>query len=189
MVILLLITVCSLIFVATEAISHSIRTAYTRPTKTLDANKKNHLPSIISSNSQNIRNVILLQLRKLPEGLKNGLASGLSTIIAKSILQPFDTMKTLQQTSLSNLSPIQAVANIIKTRGILSLWSGTGITIIGSAPATSFYFALYSTTKSNLIKYIFKSPDNMNLLMVAISASIANTFASVIRAPFEVNII
>ena len=57
---------------------------------------------------------------------------------------------------------------------------------MGSAPATSFYFALYSTTKSYLIKYVFKSPDNKNLLMVALSAAIANTFASFVRTPFEV---
>lgn len=130
--------------------------------------------------------LFLIYLRKLPEGIRNGIASGLSTIIAKSLLQPFDTIKTLQQSSSASLSPLKAITNIIKTRGILGLWSGIGITIIGSTPSTSVYFGLYSTTKASLIRHVFKSPDKMNLLIVALSASIANTFASFIRAPFEV---
>lgn len=37
------------------------------------------------------------------EGLKNGLASGLAAAAVKTVLQPFDTMKTVQQFSTSRL--------------------------------------------------------------------------------------
>jgi hypothetical protein len=36
----------------------------------------------------------------LPDGVKNGLASGFAAVCVKAVLQPFDTIKTVQQASL-----------------------------------------------------------------------------------------
>lgn len=116
-------------------------------------------------------------------GLKNGLASGLAAAVVKAILQPFDTIKTVQQGQKGNIGPITAGLSIIKTRGIGGLWSGIGITVIGSSPSVAVYFGVYSSLKKKLTKVF---PPNMKLVAVACSAAIGNTLASVLRVPYEV---
>lgn len=55
----------------------------------------------------------------LAEGLKNTLASGLAAACSKTILAPFDTIKTVQQdvTGGMSLSLIQAVKKICRRDG------------------------------------------------------------------------
>ncbi len=132
---------------------------------------------------QNSHKLFSLTLIKIPDGFKNALASGLSSIIVKSALQPFDTIKTVQQASLTKLSPIDAFMFTIKRKGIQGLWSGITSTVMGSAPSSAVYFGIYSSTKTFLSS---TSDTKVNLFIVAVSAAIANTFASIIRAPFEV---
>jgi solute carrier family 25 S-adenosylmethionine transporter 26 len=63
------------------------------------------------------------------------------------------------------------------------LWSGLGVTIIGSAPSAAVYFGSYSSIKKRLLRVM---PPELKLLTYAISASIGNTAASVFRVPYEV---
>lgn len=120
----------------------------------------------------------------LPDGLKSGIASGLAAIVAKVILQPFDTIKTVQQyQTATNLGPIGTGIDIVKKRGISGLWSGIGVTVIGSSPSVAIYFGVYSSCKKRL-SLMF--PPNMKYVVVALSAMIGNTIASVFRVPYEV---
>jgi hypothetical protein len=84
------------------------------------------------------------------------------------------------------LGPIKAALSVIEKRGVAGLWSGLDVTILGSSPSVAVYFGLYSTCKAHLTKIL---PPNMKLLAVALSASIGNSVASIIRAPYEVNLI
>jgi len=81
---------------------------------------------------------------KVPDGIKNALASALATGIVKTLLQPFDTVKTVQQmqrqacNGIVSASCIEAGCGAIQTRkmiirqsGIGGLWSGIGITVFG----------------------------------------------------------
>lgn len=43
------------------------------------------------------------------DGLKNGLASGLAAAVVKTVLQPFDTMKTVQQFSTTRFVAVRSV--------------------------------------------------------------------------------
>lgn len=119
----------------------------------------------------------------LPDGFKNGIASGLSAVLAKSILQPFDTIKTVQQASSIKLSPISALVQTFKRNGIIGLWSGIDVTVLGAAPSSAVYFGIYSSANT-FLSNIFNP--KLQLFSVAISAAIANSVASFIRAPFEV---
>ena len=120
----------------------------------------------------------------LPDGLKSGIASGLAAIVAKVILQPFDTIKTVQQyQTATNLGPIGTGIDIVKKRGIAGLWSGIGVTVIGSSPSVAIYFGVYSSCKKRL-SLVF--PPHMKYVVVALSAMIGNTIASVFRVPYEV---
>jgi solute carrier family 25 S-adenosylmethionine transporter 26 len=132
---------------------------------------------------QNKKHVIIRPLASLPTGVKNGIASGLAAAVVKAILQPFDTIKTVQQTQKVFMGPLQTAAEILKNRGIAGLWSGLGVTVFGSSPSVALYFGCYSSAKNHLSKVL---PESMNLVAVAVSAAFGNTVASVLRVPYEV---
>ena len=126
-------------------------------------------------------------LRRLPDGIKNGLASGLAAAFVKIILQPIDTIKTVQQATQYGMGPLKAASEVVKTRGVLGLWSGVGITVLGSSPSVAVYFGVYSSVKKCLIGMLRHDASQFtNLLAVAAAASCGNTVASVLRAPYEV---
>ena len=145
-------------------------------------------PMILSQNKvikikQTAHEIRVLKLLNLPDGIKNGIASAASSILVKIILQPFDVCKTVQQASNIKLSPLNALIETINRRGFIGLWSGMGATVLGAAPSSAVYFGMYSSTKAYLSQYM--SP-KLNILTISLSAAIANTLASCIRAPFEV---
>jgi len=126
-------------------------------------------------------------LDKLPDGVKNGMASGLAAAVVKIILQPIDTIKTVQQATKVGMGPIQAVSTVVKRSGIQGLWSGVGITVLGSSPSVALYFGVYSSVKTHLTKLLPPDASQISrLLAVAVAASCGNTVASVLRAPYEV---
>ena len=55
--------------------------------------------------------------------------------------------------------------------------------ILGSAPSGAVYFGVYSSVKTHISQYF--SPQ-YKLVAVAVSAAVGNTFAAVLRAPYEV---
>lgn len=60
-----------------------------------------------------------VRLKNAVEGLKNGLASGLAAACVKTVLQPFDTMKTVQQFSTTRY--VRGRADIRTGGGLFSL--------------------------------------------------------------------
>jgi Mitochondrial carrier protein len=152
------------------------------------------------------------------------MASGLAAAVVKTILQPFDTIKTVQQAGQLKLGPIGATLKVIERSGVKGLWSGIGITgehhsnivcdphpltpiclidfaflyvicarlirglfmvfvVLGSSPSVAVYFGVYSSLKKHLTPLF---PPSCRLIAVALSAAIGNTFASVLRVPYEV---
>ena len=137
----------------------------------------------------NPREVQPLSLRSrlsgmIPAGAKNGLASALASAMVKVTMQPFDTVKTIQQMDNRNLGIFKTTATFVKQRGVAALWSGTGLAVVGSAPAIATYFAIFNAAKVRLTKVM---PPKYRPVAVALSATIANTAASVLRAPYEVS--
>lgn len=123
----------------------------------------------------------------IPDGIKNGIASGLAAAVVKTVLQPMDTIKTVQQANRLGMSPLKAMYGIVKARGLLGLWSGIGITILGSSPSVAVYFGVYSSVKTHLNNHLPHDVSQITkLLAVAAAATCGNTVASVLRAPYEV---
>ncbi len=87
----------------------------------------------------------------LVEGLKNGCASGLAAACAKILLQPFDTLKTLQQASKGSLGMVEAASDLVRRKGPGALYTGLGVTLVGSIPAVSVYFGVYQATKKAML--------------------------------------
>lgn len=119
----------------------------------------------------------------IPDSVRNGVASALSTGVVKGVLQPFDTIKTIQQLQKVKLNAVDTCIEIVKSKGVAGLWSGVGVTIIGSAPSAACYYSIYSSAKRHLTPLF---PPQLRLLAVALAAVIGNTIASVLRAPYEV---
>ena len=120
----------------------------------------------------------------IPNSVKNGMASGMAAAVVKTILQPFDTIKTMMQAQRGRITPIMAFRDVVQTRGLTGLWSGLGITIVGSAPSVAIYFGCYSSFKQH-IGQALPQPE-YKLVVVALSAMCGNTIASVFRVPYEV---
>lgn len=149
-------------------------------------NKFQHVPSsILAELHVHNNNTIPLHLPFgwMSDGVKNAIASGLAAAIVKTILQPFDTIKTIQQHQKIRMNPIQATAFVVRNRGIGGLWSGMGITVIGSSPSVAVYFGIYSSLKKVFVRIL---PPNCKLLGVGMAATCGNTLASFLRVPYEV---
>ena len=149
-------------------------------------------PSVQNKNTEELYKIIATSSNKseaaerwgwLPNGFRNGMASGMAAAVVKSCLQPFDTVKTVQQAQMNRITPLGAMREVISTRGVRGLWSGIGITILGSTPSVALYFGVYSSTKARLTQQF--SPE-YKMVAVALSALIGNTIASIARVPYEV---
>jgi hypothetical protein len=92
------------------------------------------------------------------EGLKNSMASALASACAKSLLQPFDTIKTVQQHARSDISIgfLEAGRMVMEREGgsgFLGLYAGLAVAALGSAPSIGLYYGIYSYCKRKLIPY------------------------------------
>jgi len=146
---------------------------------------------------------------KYMEGFKHSLASGLAAALSKTLLAPFDTIKTMQQqdqhyyhsSSHTAIQSFWQVCREIQKRpqGFLELYSGLTVSAIGAMPSVGIYFGVYSISKQTLGPYLqqlFSSSTNntttsntntwISTCTVALSAAIGNTVASFSRVPYEV---
>eukprot|EP01040_Poterioochromonas_malhamensis_P011657 gene11657-12720_t len=123
-------------------------------------------------------------LKWIPDGMKNALSSGVATVLVKSILQPLDTIKTMQQIQEGQRKTLIATAReILLSRGVKGLWSGTLISALGSAPAAAVYYGVFSAVKRRLTPVL---PLQYRFIAIASAATVSNTIASVFRVPYEV---
>lgn len=90
-------------------------------------------PSPPKSPTRRIREAVSSELWLA--GLKNGCASGLATMCCKTALQPFDTLKTLQQASKAKVGLLGTSSQLVRAHGIFALYRGLGVSLVGSVPA------------------------------------------------------
>lgn len=169
--------------VISTTLQSSIATKNSKKENRRHGNKQSVITASDSSKVSEFSTNNSRRLKWLPDGIKNGVASGLAAVVVKTILQPFDTIKTVQQFQSIKIGPIATGMHIINTRGIVGLWSGMLVTAIGSTPSVAVYFGCYSSCKKKLTTLF---PTNMKLVAVALSAAIGNTVASVLRVPYEI---
>ncbi|KAL7554466.1 hypothetical protein ACHAWF_017912 [Thalassiosira exigua] len=139
------------------------------------------------------------------EGLKNTLASGLAAACSKTILAPFDTLKTVQQhvEGGKSLGLLEAGRSVVaRPGGVLNLYAGLAVSALGSMPSVGLYFGVYSYCKRTLGPRLKQrlgsgreahdgrgamcSDGALQTLSIACSAAIGNTVASFSRVPYEV---
>jgi hypothetical protein len=127
------------------------------------------------------------------KALKNGCASGLAAACAKTALQPFDAIKTIQQGTTVQLNMVEAANKLFERSGFLALYSGLFVSIIGSMPSVFVYFAVYQLMKERLMKKWGRGRGDSgeesfsgkcNAILFA--AAIGNFVASFLRPPYEI---
>ena len=93
-------------------------------------------------------------------GIKSSAASALAAGCSKTLLAPFDTIKTMQQQAIAQssasgatkgLSLLQA-AKLVCSRpgGFLELYAGLGVAVVGAMPSVGLYFGVYAYAKDKL---------------------------------------
>lgn len=112
-------------------------------------------------------------------GLKNGLASAGAAACVKTLLQPIDAIKTVQQ--YNDLGFMDATRQLYARNRLASFYSGLGVTVVGAMPSVALYFGVYSYCKQLILKRTRHKKAG-----IALSAAIGNTIASASRVPYEV---
>lgn len=105
---------------------HPLRRMLTRIT----ANGRGIDDIVVARKQEKIQLCRKKKLDFLPDGVKNSIASATATALVKIVLQPLDTIKTIQQARPNvKLGPIKAAVEVIKQRGVVGLWSGVGVSV------------------------------------------------------------
>ena len=121
------------------------------------------------------------------DGLKSGLASAMAAACVKTLLQPVDAVKTMQQYYQSTgkaLTVAGACREIWNLGGFGKFYAGLGVTVLGAMPGVSLYFGVYQYCKKKLQATAWG--ERNPLVAVAVSAAIGNSVASFSRVPYEV---
>lgn len=157
-----------------------------------------NLPILCIAKTANVSNRLQSHRNNTPkskavtEGFKNAVASGLAAACCKIVLAPFDTLKTVQQQSRESTTLVKAFQTVLQRQGgILNLYAGLDVAVIGSMPSVGLYFGVYSYCKRNLLPLLEKKlgEEKVGLarsLAVATSAAMGNAIASASRVPYEV---
>jgi len=108
------------------------------------------------------------------------LSGGLARLGAVSIVSPLELVRTKMQSQKMAFYQVRSCINeLVKSRGILGLWSGYTATILRDVPFSAMYWPLYETIKSQYT--------NQNSFYVTfVSGAMAGTVASTITLPFDV---
>ena len=117
------------------------------------------------------------------DGLLNGLASGLASATCKTLLHPFDVVKTVEQASKAQIGMLQAMRQVRSEFGTMALFTrGLDVTLVGAVPSIAVYFGVYQFFKRLLTLHMGPAWKHT---AVALSAALANSIAAFFRVPAE----
>lgn len=118
--------------------------------------------------------------RKVPQWTEDCASGVVASLATKLVLQPFDTAKTvMQSTNGSRYRTMgDCVIRLARAQGLGSLYRGLPAAIAASAPSSAVFFATYESLKRSL-----GPPSATTTLLAACGANLA---ASLLRVPPEV---
>ncbi|CRG97043.1 mitochondrial carrier protein, putative [Plasmodium gallinaceum] len=106
------------------------------------------------------------------EHLKNLIIGALSGVVVDSVLFPIDNLKTRAQA--------QKCFSIFET---YKLYNGILPTLLGTVPASAFFYCFYEMSKKLLTEY---NPNISKSHLYLISTSVAEIASCSVRLPFEI---
>merc|ERR1719508_258328 len=111
-------------------------------------------------------------------------AGGLSRTWAVSLVNPLELVRTKMQSQKMKLNQVQScIKDLVKTRGVMGLWSGYTATLLRDVPFSALYWPLYEQSKETLNLY---TSSRDSLLVTFGSGAIAGSVASTVTLPFDV---
>jgi len=106
-------------------------------------------------------------------------AGGLARTFAVTIVNPLELVRTKMQSQRMKLTQVRScIKDLVKTRGIVGLWSGYTATLLRDVPFSALYWPLYEHTKT-LFGYD-------SFFVNFTSGAVAGSVASTVTLPFDV---
>lgn len=109
-----------------------------------------------------------------PVSIKQMAAAGfISAFPTTLVTAPTERIKVVLQTS-SHGSLVSSVRQIIKSRGVSSLFKGSLATLARDGPGSALYFASYEVTKNYLNKWMpSTTPEQVSIFNVCVAGGVA----------------
>ncbi|KAJ9098136.1 hypothetical protein QFC21_004465 [Naganishia friedmannii] len=118
------------------------------------------------------------------------IAGCIARTISATVISPMELFRTRLQAlpgpgeeRPTYKNTAESISNLVKQRGITSLWRGLGPTLWRDVPFSGVYWAGFESTKKYLTESQTLKP---GLTMTFISGAISGTAASILTAPFDV---
>lgn len=116
--------------------------------------------------------------------LSSSIAGFIAASVAKIITHPLDTIKSKLQIQKSEFLTIRNMfKQTYKVEGIQGFYKGLNITLLGTIPASAFYFGSYEFAKKYLTK---KSNIKQDYLIHFCSGMFAELIACIIFVPVDI---
>ncbi|KAI7691465.1 Solute carrier family 25 member 40 [Sarcoptes scabiei] len=109
------------------------------------------------------------------------IAGGSARLVAATVISPLEMIRTKMQSQRLSYKEIGVAVNqLIKSQGILGLWTGLSVTLLRDVPFSCFYWFSYEN-----LKRLFKM-DQYNFGFSFISGAISGALAATLTLPFDV---
>ncbi|KAK3757019.1 hypothetical protein RRG08_041795 [Elysia crispata] len=113
------------------------------------------------------------------------VAGSLARVWAATCISPIEMIRTkIQSEQLTYTQVLRAVRDMVKAKGILSLWLGLGPTLLRDVPFSAVYWSSYESMKS----YVLSTTGRCNLHFheAFTAGAIGGTLAAFCTLPFDV---
>lgn len=129
-----------------------------------------------------IRETLIKQTTKTEQPIWISLVSGAGArVFAATTISPLEMIRTKMQSERMSYNQIgNALVDLVKKNGWLSLWRGLGPTLLRDVPFSSLYWANYEMLKQ---KFNQKEP---TVAFSFVSGAAAGTVSAVLTLPFDV---
>jgi len=108
------------------------------------------------------------------------LSGGLARLWAVTIVSPLELVRTKMQSQKMKLYEVRScIKDLVKTRGVIGLWSGYTATLLRDVPFSALYWPLYESIKS-------MHAEQNSFYVTFVSGGVAGSVASTVTLPFDV---
>ncbi|GFS27695.1 solute carrier family 25 member 40 [Elysia marginata] len=112
-------------------------------------------------------------------------AGSLARVWAATCISPIEMVRTkIQSEQLTYMEVLQAVRDMMRAKGVLSLWRGLGPTLLRDVPFSAVYWSSYESMKS----YVLNTTGRCNLQFheAFTAGAVGGTLAAFCTLPFDV---